>query len=60
MAMLLHCTKPQGQAMMSAAFPTPSAAIMKESWRALPTAVEQIYAVCEPARFIAPPPANEA
>jgi uncharacterized protein len=48
------------RAMMSAAFPTPSAEIMKESWRALPTTIEQIYAFCEPIRFIPPPPANEA
>jgi uncharacterized protein len=60
MAILLHCTKPEMRAMLSAAFPTPSAEIMRESWRALPTAVEEIYTFCEPIRFIPTPPANEA
>jgi len=60
MAILLHCTKPEITAMMAAAFPKPPAGMLKESWRALPTAVEDIYAYCEPMRFIPGAPANEA
>jgi hypothetical protein len=29
---------------------------LKESWPALPSAIEQIYAFCEPIRFIPQPP----
>ena len=60
MAILLHCTKPEVAGMMVDAFPNPSADLMRESWRALPTAVAEIYAFCEPIRFIPPNPAHEA
>ena len=60
MAILLHCTKSELVANVSATFPKPSAEIMRESWRALPVAVEAIYAHCAPLRFNPGATANEA
>jgi uncharacterized protein len=59
MAILLYCTKPEMAAMLSAAFPKPSTVELKDSWRALPVAVEAIYAHCAPMRFNPAAPANE-
>jgi uncharacterized protein len=60
MAILLHCTKPEMTAMMGGAFPKPSEAVRQDSWRALPFAVEAIYAHCAPTRSNPGAPANEA
>lgn len=60
LAILLNCTRSEVIEMMSAAFPKPSEALMKEAWRALPHAVEDIYAFCKPMRFNPGAPANEA
>jgi len=60
LAILLNCTRPEMIEMMSAAFPKPSEALMKEAWRALPHAVQDIYAFCQPLRFNPGAPANEA
>lgn len=59
LAILLNCTRPEMIEMMSAAFPKPSEALMKEAWHALPHAVEDIYAFCKPMRFNPGAPANE-
>ncbi len=60
MAILLHCTKPELIQMIGAAFPKPSEAVLKDAWRALPIAVEDIYAHCKAMRFNPDAPANEA
>ncbi len=60
LAILLNCTRPEMMEMMTAAFPKPSQEFMKEAWRALPHAVQDIYAFCKPMRFNPGAPANEA
>lgn len=60
MAILIHCTKPEMAAAISKVFPKPPDEILKESWRALPYAVEAIYAHCAPTRSNPGAPANEA
>jgi len=60
LTILLNCTDPKLIHMISAAVPTPSEAMLKEAWRALPHAVEDIYAFCKPLRFNSGAPANEA
>ncbi len=60
MAILIHCTKPEMAALMSTAVPKPQEEIMRESWRALPIAIETIYAHCAPLRSNPGAPANDA
>jgi uncharacterized protein len=45
--------------MISTAFPKPSPALLKDVWRAIPFAVEQIYAQCKPKRLDPTAPAND-
>nr|WP_282188544.1 YecA family protein [Brucella tritici] len=56
---LIQCTNPDLTDMISMAFPKPSEAMLKEAWRAIPFAVEQIYAHCKPMRFNPAAPAND-
>jgi uncharacterized protein len=51
MAILLHATRPELLEMLGEAYPKPARSELKDSWRALPFAVEAIYAVCEPSRL---------
>jgi uncharacterized protein len=60
MAILTQCTKPELIQMISTAFPKPSEAVLKEAWRALPFAIESIYAHCKAMRFNPGPPVNDA
>ncbi len=50
LAILLHCSKPELVGTLAAAFPKTPAAKLRDSWRALPVAVETIYRSCEPRR----------
>lgn len=59
-AILLHCSTPEIVEQLAAAFPKPPAAVLEDSWRALPTAVEAIYRYCEPMRSNLGAPANQA
>ena len=59
LAILAHCAEPEVIAMLGAAFSMPGGAVLKDSWRALPTAVEEIYAFCKPTRGNPGAPANE-
>lgn len=59
-AILLHCSKPGLVEALTAAFPKPPGAGFKESWHALPIAVEAIYRYCAPMRSNPGAPANEA
>ncbi|MGE6739801.1 YecA family protein, partial [Allorhizobium pseudoryzae] len=45
--------------MISMAFPKPSPDLLKDAWRAIPFAVEQIYAHCKPMRYNPAAPAND-
>ena len=47
MGILIQCTDPDLTDMISTAFPAPSQAMLKEAWRAIPFAVEEIYARCK-------------
>ena len=60
MAILLHCSKPEIAELITAAYPEPPGADLKDSWRALPVAVEAIYRYCEPMRSNPGAPANQA
>jgi uncharacterized protein len=59
MARLMQATKPDLLEMISAAFPKPPEDLLKDAWRAIPTAVESIYAHCKPMRFNPGAPAND-
>lgn len=59
MAILMQATKPDLLEMISAAFPKPPEDRLKDAWRAIPTAVESIYAHCKPMRFNPGAPAND-
>lgn len=59
MAILMQATKPDLLEMISAAFPKPPEDLLKDAWRAIPTAVESIYAHCKPMRFNPGAPAND-
>ncbi len=59
MAILLHSSKPEMTTMLKAAFPPPREAKLKETWRALPKAVEAIYRYSEPLRSNPGAAANE-
>ena len=60
MAILMHCSTPEVSAPLAAAFPMPANLDRQETWRALPIAVEDVYAFCEPMRSNSGAPANEA
>jgi len=59
MAILMQATEPDLLEMVSAVYPKPPEAILKDAWRAIPTAVETIYAHCKPMRFNPGAPAND-
>jgi uncharacterized protein len=59
LAILLQCSKPEIAALIAAAYPEPNEAKLKDSWRALPVAVEAIYRYCEPMRSNPGAPANQ-
>lgn len=59
MSILVQCTDQDLIDMTSMAFPKPSQAVLKEAWRAIPFAVEEIYACCKAMRFNAAAPAND-
>lgn len=59
MGILIQCTDPDLTDMISTAFPKPSEAMLKEAWRAIPFAVEEIYAQCKMMRFNPAAPAND-
>jgi uncharacterized protein len=60
MAILLHCSNPELVSTLTAAFPKPVGKDLKDTWRALPVAVEAIYRYCEPTRSSQGAPANQA
>ncbi len=59
MGILIQCTRPDLIEMISTAFPKPPEATLKDAWRTLPYAVEEIYAHCKPMRFNPAAPAND-
>ncbi|WP_313760130.1 YecA family protein [Rhizobium sp.] len=59
MAILMQATEPDLLEMVSAVYPTPPEALLKDAWRVIPTAVEAIYAHCKPMRFNPGAPAND-
>jgi uncharacterized protein len=61
LAILMHSTKPELAQMLTSVFPRPPEAhiLFKEAWRALPQAVEAIYAYSKPLRFNPAAPANQ-
>ncbi|OCP37469.1 UPF0149 family protein [Ensifer sp. LC163] len=60
LAILMHSTKPELADMFASTFPKPPESLFKEAWRALPHAVDEIYAYCKPMRFNPAAPANQA
>ncbi len=59
MSILIQSTRPELSEMISMAFQKPSPALLKDAWRAIPFAVEQIYAHCKPMRYNPAAPAND-
>lgn len=60
MAILMQCTKPDMINMISATFPKLPEGTSSDAWRAIPTAVESVFAHCTPLRSNPSFAANDA